>query len=54
MFAMKAGATASIIMASERLRKSHHPMAALALMIGANSAFAMVTAHNYTVLQRIH
>jgi len=54
MFAVKAGATASIIMASERLRKSHHPMAALALMIGANSAFAMVTAHNYTVLQRIH
>ena len=54
MFAMKAGATASIIMASERLRKTHHPLAAVALMIGANSAYAMVAAHNYTVLQRIH
>jgi len=54
MFAVKAGATASIIMASERLRKNHHPMAAIALMIGANSAYAMVAAHNYTVPQRIH
>jgi len=54
MFAVKAGATASIIMASERLRKNHHPMAAIALMIGANSAYAMVAAHNYTVPQRVH
>ena len=52
MFAVKAGATASIIMASERLRKNHHPLAAVVLMIGANSAYAMVAAHNYSVLQR--
>jgi hypothetical protein len=54
MFAVKAGATASIIMASERLRKNHRPLAAVVLMIGANAAYAMVAAHNYTVLQRSH
>ena len=54
MFAVKAGATASIIMASERLRKNHHPAAAFMLMVGANSAYAIVAAHNYTVLQRMH
>ena len=54
LFAMKAGTTASIILASERLRKDHHPLAAVMLMIGANSAYAMITAHNYAVLQRLH
>ena len=51
LFAMKAGTTASIILACERLRKEHHPLAAVALMIGANSAYAMITAHNYAVLR---
>jgi len=54
MFAVKAGATASIIVASERLRRAHHPRAAVVLMIGANSAYAMIAAHNYTVPQRAH
>jgi len=54
LFAMKAGTTASIILACERLRKDHHPLAAVMLMIGANSAYAMITAHNYAVLQRLH
>ena len=54
LFAMKAGTTASINLASERLRKDHHPLAAVMLMIGANSAYAMITAHNYAVLQRLH
>ena len=52
LFAMKAGTTASIVLACERLRKDHHPLAAVVLMIGANSAYAMITAHNYTVLRR--
>jgi hypothetical protein len=54
MVAVKMGTTASIILASERLRRDHHPLAALILMIGANSAYAMVAAHNYAVLQRLH
>jgi uncharacterized protein DUF5658 len=54
LFAMKAGTTASIILACERLRKDHHPLAAVVLMIGANSAYAVVTARNYTVLQHLH
>jgi hypothetical protein len=54
LFAMKAGATASIILACERLRKERHPLAAVVLMIGANSAYAMITAHNYAVLRHPH
>ena len=54
LFAMKAGTTASIILASERLRKDHHPLAAVVLMTGANSAYAMIAAHNYGVLKRLH
>jgi xanthosine utilization system XapX-like protein len=52
LIALKAGTTASIIFASERLRKSHHPVAAVVLMISVNSAYAIATAHNYAVLQR--
>jgi len=54
LFAMKAGTTASIILACERLRKEHHPLAAVVLMIGANSTYAMIAAHNYAVLQHPH
>ena len=50
--AVKAGATGVIIFASERLRKTHHPAAAVMLMIGINSAYAMVVAHNYAVANR--
>jgi hypothetical protein len=51
LFAVKAGTTASIILAGERLRKDHHPVGAAVLMIGANSA--MVTAHNDAVLKHL-
>ena len=51
LLAVKAGTTASIIFAGERLRRDHHPVAAVVLMIGVNSAYAIVAAHNYTVLQ---
>jgi hypothetical protein len=50
--AVKAGATGAIIFASERLRKTHHPVAAVMMMIGINSAYAMVVAHNYDVANR--
>ena len=46
--AMKVVATAGIVLATERLRK-HNPKAALLLMIGLNSAYASVAAHNYSV-----
>ncbi|HEY3043822.1 MAG TPA: hypothetical protein VGJ39_07345 [Vicinamibacterales bacterium] len=49
LLAVKAGTTAAIFFASERLRKDHHPVAAVVLMIGANSALAIVAAHNYSV-----
>jgi hypothetical protein len=49
LIAVKAGATGAIIFASERLRKAHHPVAAVMMMIGINSAYAMIVAHNYAV-----
>jgi Domain of unknown function (DUF5658) len=49
LLAVKAGTTAAIILAAERLRKDHHPVAAVVLMIGVNSTVAMVAAHNYSV-----
>ena len=52
LLAVKAGATGVIIFASERLRKTHHPAAAVMLMIGINSAYAMIVAHNYAVANR--
>ena len=52
LVAVKAGATGAIIFASERLRKTHHPAAAVMLMIGINSAYAMIVAHNYAVANR--
>ncbi|HEY3043821.1 MAG TPA: DUF5658 family protein [Vicinamibacterales bacterium] len=51
LLVVKAGTTAAIILSCERLRKNRHPVAAVALMIGVNSAYAFVAAHNYTVLQ---
>jgi uncharacterized protein DUF5658 len=46
--AVKAGATAGLIYAAQRLRKEN-PKAALLLMIGANSAMATIVAHNFAV-----
>jgi uncharacterized protein DUF5658 len=54
LLALKAGTTAAVILSCERLRKDHHPLAAVMLMIGVNSAYAVVTAHNYAVLHRPH
>ena len=53
LLAVKAGATGAIIFASERLRKTHHPAAAVMLMIGINSAYATIVAHNYAVANRV-
>jgi hypothetical protein len=46
--AVKAGATAGIIWASERMWKKH-PVGAVVFMVAANSAMAVVVAHNYSV-----
>jgi hypothetical protein len=46
--ALKAGATAGIIWASERMWKKH-PVGAVVFMVAANSAIAIVVAHNYSV-----
>ena len=51
LFAVKAGTTAAIILVCERLRKNRHPVAAVMLMIGVNSAYGIVTAHNVAVLR---
>jgi hypothetical protein len=50
--AVKAAATGAIVFGSERLRRTHHPVAAVMLMIGINSTYAMVVAHNYAVVNR--
>jgi hypothetical protein len=44
--AIKAATTGGVVLMMERLRK-RHPKAAVFLMIGVDSAFATVTAHNY-------
>jgi hypothetical protein len=49
LLAVKAGASGLIIFACERLRKEKHPAAAVILMIGINSAYAIVVAHNYAL-----
>ena len=45
---LKAGATAGIILASERMWKKH-PVGAVVFMFAANSAMAVVVAHNYSI-----
>jgi hypothetical protein len=51
---LKAGATAAIILTCERLRKRNHGVAAAALMIGLDSAYAVVSARNYAISRRVH
>jgi len=46
--AIKGATSGGIVLMMERLRKGH-PKAAVFLMIGVDSAFATVTAHNYRV-----
>lgn len=48
MLAIKAGMTAGMIYLSEKLWRKNRA-AALAVMIGVNSALAVATAHNYRV-----
>ena len=51
MIALKAGAGAGLIYASERLWKRNR-VAAVAMMVAVNSAYAIVVAHNYAVAGR--
>lgn len=46
--ALKAGATAGMIWASERMWK-RHPVQAVVFMAAANTAMAIVVAHNYSI-----
>ena len=52
LIAFKAGTAAAIIALCEQMRKDHHGTAAVFVMIGLNSAYAMVVAHNYQLLGR--
>jgi Domain of unknown function (DUF5658) len=52
LVAIKAGATASMIVVSERLRK-RHPKVAVVLMAGINAAYTMVAIHNYSALRHV-
>ena len=51
MTAMKVGATAGIILLSEKVRK-RNPVVAVVMMVTLNSAYAMVVSHNYAVARR--
>ena len=46
--ALKAGATAGMIWASERMRKKH-PGRAVVLMLASNATMAVIVAHNYSI-----
>jgi Domain of unknown function (DUF5658) len=52
LIAAKAGTTAAVIALCEQLRRNHHGTAAVFVMIGLNSAYAAVVAHNYALLRR--
>ena len=49
--AMKAGSAAGIIYLTERVRR-HNRVAAIALMVAANSAYATVVSNNYRLIAR--
>jgi hypothetical protein len=51
LIALKTGSTAGVIYLTEKLRK-RHPVAAVLVMIGLNSGYAMVAAHNYRIARR--
>jgi len=48
LVAIKVGSTALTIALTNRLSK-RHPVAAVLLMVGVNSAYATIVAHNYAV-----
>ena len=51
MTAMKVGATAGIVFLSEKMRK-RNPVAAVVMMVGFNSAYAMVVSRNYAIARQ--
>ena len=51
MTAMKVGATAGIVFLSEKMRK-RNPVAAVVMMVGLNSAYAMVVSRNYAIARQ--
>ena len=51
LIAFKAGTTAAVIGLCEQLRRNHHGTAAVFVMIGLNSAYAAVVAHNYRLVR---
>jgi hypothetical protein len=51
MTAMKVGATAGIVFLSEKVRK-RNPVAAVVMMVGLNSAYAMVVSRNYAIARQ--
>jgi hypothetical protein len=51
MTAFKVGATAGIVLLSEKVRK-RNPVAAVVLMVTLNSAYAMVVSNNYAIARR--
>jgi hypothetical protein len=51
MSALKIGATAGIILLSEKVRK-RNPVAAVVMMVGMNSAYAMIVSRNYAIARQ--
>lgn len=51
MAALKVGATAGIILLSEKVRK-RNPVAAVVMMVTLNSAYAMVVSNNIAIARR--
>jgi hypothetical protein len=50
--AVKAGIAATSIMAARQMAK-HNKLAAIATMVGLNSAYAFVVSHNYAVARSL-
>jgi len=53
MTAFKIGATATTIVLAEKLWRSQKRTAAVMTMIGLNSAYAIIVAHNYRTANRL-
>ena len=51
MTALKVGATAGIVLLSEKVRK-RNPVAAVVMMVTLNSAYAMVVSQNFAIARR--
>lgn len=51
--AFKIGATATTIVLAEKLWRNHKRTAAVLTMVGVNSAYAFIVAHNYRTANRL-